>query len=129
MSDKATKEINILLVKNHNGRFFSFPKGHVELSENERETAIREIKEETNLDVEILDGFREISDYCPFGKIRKRVVFFIAKALTNDIRIQESEIDSYTWIPLSGADGVCTYDNDKRVIEKVRRYVEEHDVI
>lgn len=127
--DKKTNEINILLVKNHNGRFFSFPKGHIELRENERETAIREIKEETNLDVEILDSFREISDYCPFGKIRKRVVFFIAKALTDDIKIQESEIDSYTWISLSSADGVCTYENDKRVIEKVKKYIEEHGVI
>lgn len=124
--DKKTNEFMILLVRNHNGRFYSFPKGHVEFRENEKETAVREIKEETNLDVEILDGFREISDYCPFGKIRKRVVFFLALAKSDNIKIQESEIDSYTWVPLNGASNVCTYDNDRRVIEKVRRYMAEH---
>ncbi|MBQ2943912.1 MAG: NUDIX domain-containing protein [Ruminococcus sp.] len=126
--DKAENDIKILLVKNHNGRFYSFPKGHVELHESEKQTAIREVKEETNLDVEILDGFREISDYCPFGKIRKRVVFFLAKAKSNNIKIQESEIDSFVWVSLSKAEDTCSYDNDKRVIEKVRRYLREHKI-
>lgn len=123
--DKATGDTKILLVKNHNGRFYSFPKGHVELHENEKETAVREVKEETNLDVEILDGFREISDYCPFGKIRKRVVFFLARAKSDKIKIQESEIDSYQWVSLDKAETVCTYDNDKRVIDKVRKYLRD----
>lgn len=126
--DKITGEIRILLVKNHNGRFYSFPKGHVELHESEKATAVREVKEETNLDVVILDGFREISDYCPFGKIRKRVVFFLAKTKSDNITIQESEIDSYQWVPLSKAETVCTYDNDKRVIEKVRRYLKDNRI-
>lgn len=124
----STDEYNVLLVKNNNGRFYSFPKGHVELRENEKQTAIREVKEETNLDVTILDGFREVSDYCPFGKIRKRVVFFLAIAKNNRIKIQESEIDSYTWVPLKEAERGCTYDNDRRIIEKVRRYVAENKI-
>jgi len=124
--DKNEDEASILLVKNQKGRFWSFPKGHVELWENEKETAVREIKEETDLDVEILDNFREISDYCPFGKIRKRVVFFLAAAKTNKVKIQESEIESYTWVKLSEAKKVCTYDNDLRVIDKAREYYEDH---
>ncbi len=126
--DTKTSEYSILLVKNHNGRFYSFPKGHVELRENEKQTAIREVKEETDLDVEILDGFREVSDYCPFGKIRKRVVFFLAIARSNRIKIQESEIDSYNWVPLKEAEKGCTYDNDRRIIHKVRRYLSEHKI-
>lgn len=124
--EKGEEEASILLVKNQKGRFWSFPKGHVELWENEKETAVREIKEETDLDVEILDNFREISDYCPFGKIRKRVVFFLAAAKSNRVKIQESEIESYTWVKLSEAKKVCTYDNDLRVIDKAREYYEDH---
>lgn len=124
--EKGDVEASVLLVKNQKGRFWSFPKGHVELWENEKETAVREIKEETNLDVEILDNFREISDYCPFGKIRKRVVFFLAAAKSNRVKIQESEIDSYTWVKLSEAKRVCTYENDLRVIDKAREYYEDH---
>ena len=108
----------VLLVKNSNGRYWSFPKGHIENDENEQKTALREIKEETGLDVTLAKGFREISEYCPFGKIRKRVVFFLAQAFTDSVKIQEEEIDSYIWVDLQQARKLCTYDNDLRIIEK-----------
>lgn len=112
------RNTKVLLVKNNNGRYWSFPKGHIEQGENEEETAIREIKEETGLDVTIVKNFREISEYCPFGKIRKRVVFFLAQAFTDNVKIQEEEIDSYIWVDLQQARKLCTYDNDLRIIEK-----------
>lgn len=115
---KTKQNTKILLVKNNKGRYWSFPKGHVEYGENEQQTAIREIKEETGLDVVIYDGFREISEYCPFGKIRKRVVFFLAQAFTDNVKIQEEEIDSYIWVDLQQARKLCSYENDLRIIEK-----------
>ena len=115
---KSRQNTKILLVKNSNGRYWSFPKGHIEDGENEHQTAIREIKEETGLDVVIEKGFREISEYCPFGKIRKRVVFFLAQAFTDNVKIQEEEIDSYIWVDLQQARKMCSYDNDLRIIEK-----------
>ena len=115
---KSKQNTKILLVKNNNGRYWSFPKGHIEDGETEQETAIREIREETGLDVTLVEGFREISEYCPFGKIRKRVVFFLARAFTDNVRIQEEEIDSYIWVDLQQARKLCSYDNDLRIIEK-----------
>ncbi|MCQ2513961.1 MAG: NUDIX domain-containing protein [Ruminococcus sp.] len=115
---KAKQSTKILLVKNSNGRYWSFPKGHIENDENEQETAIREIKEETGLDVTLFENFREISEYCPFGKIRKRVVFFLAQAFTDNVKIQEEEIDSYVWVDLQQARKMCSYDNDLRIIDK-----------
>lgn len=120
---RAPEEIKVLLVKNKNGKYWSFPKGHVELGENERQTAIREIKEETDLDVKIHPGFRETSDYCPFGKVRKRVVFFLAETFTDEVHIQESEIDYYIWVSFEQARQMCCYDNDLRVIDKAERYL------
>ena len=113
----------VLLVKNHNGRYWSFPKGHVEKGETEEETAIREIKEETGLDVEIVESFREVSDYCPFGRIKKRVVFFMAQTFSTDVKVQKEEIDSYIWVDLNDVHNKCTYDNDLRVIKKARENI------
>ena len=115
---KTRQDTKLLLVKNNNGRDWSFPKGHIEDGENEHQTAIREIKEETGLDVTIFNGFREVSEYCPFGKIRKRVVFFLARAFTDNVKIQEEEIDSYIWVDLQQARKMCSYDNDLRIIDK-----------
>ena len=121
-SDNSYK---VLLVRNNNGRNYSFPKGHVEKGETEEQTAIREIKEETGLDVEIVDSFREVSDYCPFGNIKKRVVFFMAQAFTDKVVIQKEEIDSYKWVDLFEAHNICTYENDLRVIKKAKENLDK----
>ena len=115
---KTKQNTKILLVKNNNGRYWSFPKGHIEQGETEQETAIREIKEETGLDVTLVNNFREISEYCRCGKIRKRVVFFLARAFTDNVKIQEEEIDSFIWVDLQQARKLCSYDNDLRIIDK-----------
>lgn len=116
--NRTKQNIKLLLIKNNNGRYWSFPKGHIEKGETEQQTALREIKEETGLDVTLIKGFKEISEYCPFGKIRKRVVFFLAQAFTGNVVIQEEEIDSYIWADIQQAKKLCAYENDLRIIDK-----------
>lgn len=108
-----------LLVKNKNGRCWSFPKGHIEINENEKQTAKREIKEETGLDVDIKKDFRETGIYCPFGKTQKKVVFFLAEAKSDKVSIQQREIDDYAWVTMQQAKKMCHHENDIRVLEKV----------
>lgn len=117
----------VLLVKNHNGKYWSFPKGHVEKGESEKQTALREIKEETGLDVKIFDHYRQISDYCPFGKIKKRVIFFLAETETDRVDIQQDEIDSFVWATFAQAEKMCSYENDLRVLHTARRYIDKND--
>ena len=115
--------VKVLLVKNRNGKYWSFPKGHMEKGESEHQTAAREIKEETGLTVYFYDNYRQISDYIPFGKIRKRVVFFLAETRYPNVRIQRSEIDTYTWVSFPQAQAMCRYDNDIRVLKKAENMV------
>lgn len=126
-------ETQFLLVKNKNGRHWGFPKGHVEDGETEQQTALREIKEETGLSVEILDGFREISEYRPFGKIKKQVVFFVARAKETNVTIQQAEIDRFQWATLNESLARFRYENDQRVLKAAAEWlgghVEEHDAL
>lgn len=69
----------ILLIKHVRSGCWSFPKGHMEPGENEMQTAIREIKEETNIDVSIDDpSFRQVVVFNPRRDITKEVVYFLA---------------------------------------------------
>lgn len=113
-------EVRILLVKNHNGKCWTFPKGHIESGENEEETAVREIKEETGLSVEIIPGFRRISTYRPYGKIRKTAVFFLARAEKSIVSMQQSEIDYYLWVSIDDALKMCRHENDIKTLKDVR---------
>ena len=58
----------VLIVK-HNAGHWDFPKGHMEYQEDEFQTAIREVKEETNLDVEL---FKEYTNAYLIGKKKKK---------------------------------------------------------
>lgn len=106
------------------GGHWSYPKGHVENNETEVETAIREIKEETNLEVAIDTRFREITTYSPKPNVIKDVVFFIAYNKNNDVIIQESEILNYKWAPIEEAFNIVTYEEDKKILRKALRFLE-----
>ena len=87
----------------------------------EQQTAVREIKEETGLDVIIEPDFRRTSTYSPFGRIKKQVVFFLAKADESAVNLQKSEIDYYLWATIDEAMHICKYDNDTKILREVKR--------
>lgn len=67
----------ILLIKHIKSGYWSFPKGHVENSETEEETAKREIKEETGIDVYIDSGFRETVTYSPRKDAKRKLCILL----------------------------------------------------
>ena len=101
----------------------SLPKGHVEGNETEEQTAAREIKEETNLEVRMDTNFRHEISYSPYPGIMKTVVFFIAQASTFDLVNQESEVSSLEWMDYERAYNAMTYDTDKEVLEHAKQYL------
>ena len=103
----------------------SIPKGHVEGSETEEETAAREIREETNLEVRLDTSFRHEISYSPFEGINKLVVFFAAEAATFDLVNQECEVSSLEWLPPEQAVQAVTYDTDKDVLNHAAAYLAE----
>ncbi len=101
----------VLVIRQKQG-FWGFPKGHIEEGESEIQTAIRETKEETNLDVVIEDETRFCLNYIIEDKqINKYVVYFIAKAINNDVKLQIEEIDDIAWVDIEKVEDILTFDN------------------
>lgn len=116
----------ILLIKHLNSGHWSFPKGHVEADESELDTARREIKEETNIDVIIDPTFRETVTYSPKKDTMKVVVYFLAKARNVDICPQAEEIAEVRWVDISYACNILSYENDKTIVAKARTALKEN---
>jgi len=113
----------ILMVKHVKSGHWSFPKGHVADGETEAQTAMREIKEETGLDVLLDTGFREKVHYVPYRDINKTVVYFIARAKTVNPKPQEGEISEARWVEIDRAGALLTYDNDRVVLAKAKAFI------
>ena len=94
----------VLLIgaKDDDGRlFWSFPKGHQEDGETDIETAIRETKEETNLDVNIVDDEPIKTGHLRHdGITHKEILLFIAEPLSDEIKMQEDEVEKVEWVKI-----------------------------
>ncbi len=112
-------ENNKVLLIQQTDNAWGFPKGHVENNETEQETAIRETKEETNLDVEIISNKKYIINYKINNEIDKEVVFFLAKKTSDKIKKQDEEIKNIKWVDLNQAFDIITYENTKDIYKEV----------
>lgn len=119
----------LLLIKHRYSGHWSFPKGHVEAGERENETALREVKEETGLDITLQKGFRESVEYCPSPDVKKQVVYFLGVPCGGVLQRQESEVSEICWLDISRAQREVTFNNDKMLIRRVRRHLEQAGVI
>ena len=74
---KRNGAIEYVLIMEPNGSY-GFPKGHRRSKETDVDCALREIKEETGIDAEILPGFKRTIKYKVFNKSIKEVTYFLA---------------------------------------------------
>ncbi len=95
--------IREFLLMRHDDRW-DLPKGHVDPGETEMECALRELWEETGIsagDIEVVEGFRFISEYPVFdkrrgGQLDKTLVLFLAR-LKRDVEIAATEHVGHEW--------------------------------
>lgn len=108
----------VLLVKQKLG-WVGFPKGHMEQGETEIETARRETKEETNLDVIVDEKKRYTISYITSTQIDKEVVYFRAKPISYSLLPQEAEIAEIMWVDIDEAKPYLSFDNLKQLWQNV----------
>ena len=109
------------------GGHWDFPKGNIELGETPEQTALREIKEETGLDVELIPGFKEEIEYFYYRegrRTRKKVIYFLAKAHNKDVKISW-EHKGYVWLPFGQALARITFENTRKVLARAHAYLKE----
>lgn len=96
--------------------YWTLSKGGIEEGEDEKEGAIREIKEEMGIDIkikELLGRNEYIANHPEKGKIRKQVIFFLAEATYGDLVLHNKSggLDDVKWFELSEIAGLKMYEN------------------
>ena len=115
-----------VLLVHHNKGHWDFPKGHVEDGETEVQTAVREVKEETNIDVEVNENYRYTTEYSPKENVIKEVVYFLAKNINNKKNPQLEEVSEVKWVRFEEAIGKITYDTSKEILLKLKKDLENN---
>ena len=114
----------VLLVR-HNKGHWDFPKGHVEDGETEIQTAIREVKEETNIDVEVNEEYRYSTKYSPKENVIKEVIYFLARNISDNKQAQLEEVSEVKWVEFKTAIDTITFDSSRDILIQLKQDLEE----
>ena len=114
-----------LIIKMLNGNW-GFPKGHTENQETDIQTAIREVTEETGINIKILDGFKKSIKYIPFPEVLKKVIFFIGITKEEKVLIDKGEIEDYMWCSYEEALKMITYKPQRDIMESSLQFIKNY---
>ena len=99
----------------------------MELGETEEATALREIREETGVSAQLLEGFR-IEEQYPLpnksGAI-KRVVYFLAEYSEQEIQYQKEELKAACLLPYEEAVNRLTFEETKHILAKANAFLKK----
>ncbi|MGB9726491.1 MAG: bis(5'-nucleosyl)-tetraphosphatase [Minisyncoccia bacterium] len=108
--------------------YWEFPKGHIEKEEKIEEAALREVKEETGLEIkELIPGFKKQIKYF-FKKDNKLtfkiVYYFLAKTENSGVKISSEHL-GYQWLNPQKAKEVIPFKNSKLLIAEAEKFLNE----
>ena len=120
------EQLKILLIKNAALRdptkaYWGFPKGHLEQNESAEQAAVREVKEETGLDVELIEKIDDehyIFTHPQKGKISKKVTLFLMRHLGGEEKALETELLELGWFSADDALELLSFKTDQTLLKK-----------
>ena len=122
---KENKQIKYVIVCSKEG-IFGFPKGHMEGTETETETALREIFEETGLSVRLIDGFRaeDTHTFIRNNDTRlKHIVYFLGEYSKQSPTAQETELSSIQLMDYETAMAAFQFASSKRLLTEAHDFL------
>ena len=118
------REVQYLLL-HYGAGHWDYVKGQVELGESEKDTVMRELREETGIaNARLVEGFREEIRY--FYKregetIYKEVVFFLVEAQGSQVTLSYEHV-GFKWLNYQEALAKLTFANAKNVLKKAHEF-------
>src|SRR6266550_323152 len=108
-----------LVVRSHPG-IWALPKGTPRSGETIEQVAVREVQEETGLQVRLITYIGSISYSFIRDQVRfyKQVRHFLFEAVGGDIALHDHEYDRVAWFPLQEALRLLTYQNEANILNQ-----------
>jgi 8-oxo-dGTP pyrophosphatase MutT (NUDIX family) len=106
---------------------WTLPKGTPDPGETVEETALREVAEETGLEVRILERLSSIEyDFTQDGtRIHKTVHYFLMAPTGGDLSRHDHEFERVRWVPFDEAPGLLSFPTERELVAGTAERVRE----
>jgi 8-oxo-dGTP pyrophosphatase MutT (NUDIX family) len=96
------------------------PKGTPDADERIEDTATREVREETGLDVRIVRPIGQMEYWfaLPRKRVHKVVHFYLMEALGGDTSRHDHEYDEVRWVPVDDARRMLSFETYREMLER-----------
>jgi 8-oxo-dGTP pyrophosphatase MutT (NUDIX family) len=118
--------LQVVLVHRRAPVLWALPKGTPDSGETLEETATRETREETGLEVEIEQPLRSIRYFFVRGTTRfhKTVHFFLMRPVGGALEAHDAEFDEAAWVDLPEALALLNHATERSVVEQAASLLE-----
>ncbi len=107
---------------------WSFPKGHMELGEDEVATAHREVMEEIGVDMQISTDFRCEISYSVHNRRSKKKVILFAVPFDGEITLRAGEISDAKWLPRAEIQKLFGHRELRSIFNRLEKLVSENPI-
>ena len=106
--------------RERDGRTWTLPKGTPDGDETREQTALREVTEETGLEVRITGPLDSIEySFVQAGtRIHKTVHYFMMEPVGGDLAGHDHEFDEVRWIPFAEASTLLTFQTERSLVAR-----------
>ena len=115
------------LIELYERNYYGFPKGHCTPDISEENCAITEIKKETGLDIDLIDGFVTYDSYPLVYKglpnVTKTIVYFLAEFRDQIPQTLDSEISEIYLMSYEEAMRILRFESAKRILTEANAFL------
>lgn len=106
---------------------WSFPKGHLEAGETDREAALREVHEETGILARVVEPLGKIDFWfmADGRRIHKTVHHFLMLKVGGALSDTDPEVESVEWVPLPMVHSRLAYPDERSLLRKARKIISD----
>ncbi len=123
----AADDLEVVIAGRNSDDTWVFPKGTPDDGETTEQTALREVREETGLDVAIVRPIGTVEYWfaVPGERVHKLVHFFLMRPIGGDLSRHDHEYDEIRWVSVAEARRLLSFDTYRDILDRAVEAAQE----